>query len=121
MKGHEPLLDMRRRGWVPGCLWFVFDGDGWRHWPGSIGTQWKRFPTSAGTAEVLIEPEDCIARLDLRFAVGLRCFVMGPNSERVGQLFRALVDAGASRVLSSVNADGKAVDLRDSAGVMVGA
>lgn len=125
MRGHQPLVAMRQAGAVPRSVWFSFDGDWWRSWPAAIGTAWKRFPEGAGSAEVLIEPGDSIPRLDLRFAVGLRCWVQGNDAQRVHQLHQALQDAGADRVLSVVmqpDAKGveRTVEMLDTAGILVG-
>lgn len=126
MKGHEPLIELRRKGLAVQSVWFAFDGESWRYWPASLGVAWRQFPESTGTADVLIEPADVIHRLDLRFAVGLRCWVHGPDGERVRELHEALAKAKAKRVLSwSTKTDArgntKAVDFLDTAGLMVGA
>lgn len=98
MRGHVPVIAMRQAGAVPRSVWFAFDGDGWRWWPESIARD------GGVAAEVLVEPDDSPARLDLRFAVGLLCHVQGADERRVRQLHDALVEAGAARVVSTVMA-----------------
>lgn len=127
MRGHDPILAMRKAGAVPSAVWFDLDGDGdaWRLWPRSMGVTFRRFPEATVQAWVLIEPEDSIARLDLRYVVGLVCHVMGSDAQRVHRLHQALHDAGAVRVLSSVmrpdaRGDLRVVESLDSDGVLVG-
>lgn len=126
MKGHEPLIAMRRQGKVPQSVWFGFDGDGWKAWAGSIGLSWRQYPQGTVCAEVMVEPADVVERLDLRFVVGIRCWVQGDDADRVKRLHKACAEAGADRVLSIVlKRDPRGVDLvgemLDTAGHFVGA
>lgn len=103
MRGHEPLIAMRRAGVTPQSVWFDLDGgDAWKTWSAGMATRWKRFPDAVGNAEILVEAGDSIPRLDLRFVVGLQAWVGGSDERRVRQLHEACVEAGASRVLSTV-------------------
>jgi hypothetical protein len=117
MRGHEHILALRKAGAVPRSVWFAFDGDGWRWWPWSTGR------AGGVAAEVLIEPDDSPARLDLRFVVGLLCHVQGRDERRVHRLHSALSDAGAARVLSTVMVNDecgveRAASIVDTAGAL---
>lgn len=121
MKGHEPLIAMRREGRTVGAVWFAFDGESWRYWPAMLSVKWRRYPEAPSNAEVLIEPADTPARLDLRFVVGLRCWVQGDDAQRVRALHQACQQAGASRVLSAIFArdargNPKTVEMLDTEG-----
>lgn len=128
MKGHEPLIAMRRQGFVPSAVWLDLDPSNcWRTWPQFLGgIEWKRFPASTGAAHVQVEPGDSIPRLDLRFVVGLTCWVQGSDAHRVHLLHQACDDAGAKRVLSTVmvrdaRGNPRAVSMHDTAGLFEGA
>lgn len=127
MKGHEPLIAMRRQGFVPGSVWLDLDPSNyWRTWPQFLGVEWRKYPGSVGTAHVQVETGDSIPRLDLRFVVGLTCWVQGSDSYRVAQLHQACTDAGAKRVLSALMArddrgQPHCAALFDTAGVFGGA
>lgn len=95
MRGHEPLIAMRKAGKLPASVWFEVDsGEAWRNWPQYLGVNWARFPGKIGSADVLIEPDDSIPRLDLRFVVGMTVHVQGVDANRVGQLHYACREAG---------------------------
>lgn len=51
---------------------------------------------------VFVEPEDTIARLDLRFVVGCLVLVDGQDALRVRALLNAAKAAGAERVIAHV-------------------
>lgn len=103
MRGHEPLLAMRRKGLKPAGVWFALEADeGHRSWPQSLGIEWRRWPNSTGHATVQIDPADSIGLLDLRFVVGLTAWVQGEDRARVERLHQACQDFGAARVLSCV-------------------
>lgn len=96
MRGHEPLIALRRRGQAPASVWFnVGPADAmWRDWHvGSI----------SGAARIWVQPADSVPLLDLRFVVGLQCWVDGNDARRVLQLHEACVQAKASRVLTAVH------------------
>lgn len=100
MRGHEPLIAMRKRGATPQSVWFDLDGgDAWKTWPAAMATRWRNHPEAVGSAEIMVEAGDAIPRLDLRFVVGMQVRVMGADLKRVRQLARACADAGAKRVL----------------------
>lgn len=125
MRGHQPLVAMRKAGKLPASVWFEVDsGEAWRNWPQYLGINWARFPGKIGSADVLIEPDDSIPRLDLRFVVGMTVHAQGVDARRVHQLHDACVQAGAKRVLSSVMTPDERVNPRltaliDSAGEWV--
>ncbi len=127
MRGHEPLLAMRRSGAVPQSVWLDLDpSDAWRNWPQMLGVQWREHPNAVGSAHVQIDADDSIARLDLRFLVGLTVWGQGTDAHRVEMLHRACAEAGAKRVLSSVmqpdtRGQLRCVAMLDTAGVFQGA
>ncbi|MDL5036825.1 hypothetical protein QRD40_10750 [Comamonas sp. Y6] len=88
MRGHQPILDMRREGYVPNSAVFVSDTDcvleAWsaRNWHGVAN---NTHPT------VLIELTDALEQLDFRFAVGLHVSLMCQRGEeRAKRLFAAI-------------------------------
>lgn len=99
MRGHEPLLALRRRGFRPDAVWLW---DYPQPKPLSDGTRmdWWAF-RDIGSAEVTIEPTDHPARADLRFVVGLQVHVMLPDPDRMRAFVKACKDAGAARVFGS--------------------
>ena len=127
MRGHEPLLAMRRIGRVPGSVALsLYASTPWRTWAQSEPTEFRGFPDAQSTAHVLVEPDDPIGRLDLRFLVGLTAWVDGPDLMRVQQLHAACIEAGAKRVLSTVQQPDSRGTLRtvamfDTAGIFEGA
>lgn len=115
MRGHDSIIAMRRRRVSPTCVWFtVADAcDVWRDWP-----SW----TAHG--QVWVEPGDSVPLLDLRFVVGLECWVDGTDERRVLQLHEACVQAKASRVLTAIQGQDhrgrpSTVRMLDTAGVCV--
>ena len=93
MRGHEPLLAMRRSGHVPDWIYLDVDHDRLQSW-----RDWSEIDHR--TARVLIEPTD--RHFDFRFAVGLPCYVSGSVLSRVHAVRDALIEANASRVIASV-------------------
>lgn len=93
MRGHEPLIEMRKTGFVPDMVFIDIDTDAlesWRDWP----------EANNQNAHILIEPTD--RRFDFRCFVGLRCYVSGDvNKARVHAVRDALIEAGAERVIAS--------------------
>lgn len=92
MRGHEPLLDMRREGFAPTCGVYVDTSPANPFW----ACDWVKHDLPL--AFVDIAPEDNVAALDLRFAVGLYVTVAGEVLERVQEVAQALIDAGAATV-----------------------
>lgn len=93
MKGHEPLVEMRMNGYVPNCVWIDTDQDfleTWRTWPAM----------NNASANIQIEQGD--KRPDLRFVIGLPCYVQGSNSAAVFAVRDACIAAQASRVVAMV-------------------
>ncbi len=93
MRGHQPLIDMRRRGLKPLLVDVDLEPNGCDDWP-----NWCRTPI------VQIEPKDAIHRIDLRFLVGLNVVVTGLDSSRVRRAFDACRAAGAARVVAFAQA-----------------
>ncbi|MGU3629859.1 hypothetical protein [Comamonas sp. C24C] len=100
MRGHQPILDMRRCGYAPSSAVFVSDTEcpmeAWnaRNWHGLANDP---LPT------VLIEAADALEQLDFRFAVGLPVSLMClRGEERAKRLFAAIRRAGPSVLACSM-------------------
>lgn len=95
MRGHMPLIAMRRKGAMPDMVWVETDRDDavrqWHHWP----------VDTPHIAHIEIDRDDPVHRMDLRCLVGMRCTVVGQDSGRVQQVVRACIDAGAARVIAA--------------------
>jgi hypothetical protein len=103
MRNHEPIVALRRRGMKPAGVVAILTercpkGD-------SDHARWHR------EGNVFVEPEDVIAALDLRFLVGCVVFISGEDERRVRDLFAAVQDHGAKRVVANcgrvVNGNGR--------------
>lgn len=95
MRGHEPIIAMRQRGKKPALVFLDLLRDhapapAWRDWP----------DVSPAVPVVWVQDDDVPTRLDLRFLVGLNAVISGRDAERVAQLERAAIDAGALRVVA---------------------
>jgi len=95
MRGHEPIIALRQRGKKPAMVFLDLCRDFspapmWRDWP----------EVQPAIATVWVQDTDVPSRLDLRFLVGLNAVISGRDSERVEQLERAAIDAGATRVIA---------------------
>lgn len=99
MRGHEHIVELRRRGVVPigGVIVDASPLDASQQ-----ATDWGREWGKAGMsmAFVDIEPSETIDRLDLRFAIGLEVQVSGDDANRVREVAQAFVKAGARRVIA---------------------
>jgi len=84
MTGHEPILEMRRRGKAPVTVWLTDEPEAPR----------------TGTT-VYIAPHERPELLDLRFLVGLTVLVDGDTDARVDSLVAACVQARAKRVIGN--------------------
>lgn len=96
MRGHEPIVEMRRRGLTPESVLFTV-------WPqrSVLRLSWGTYewPAFTSQAQVDVHPNDPIGRIDLRFAVGLFCWVHGRDRVKVQSLAKRLAEAGAQRVM----------------------
>ena len=80
MKGHKPLVEMRLSGKAPKSIWVrVGPATPWH-------SAWHRFHESWNYAHVAIEPEDILADLDLRWAVGMWIMIEGEDHYRMTKL-----------------------------------
>lgn len=96
MRGHEAIIALRQRGKKPALVFLDLIRDHapdpmWRDWPG----------VQPAIATVWVQDSDVPARLDLRFVIGLPVVVKGRDPERVQQLERAAIEAGAARVVAA--------------------
>lgn len=88
MRGHLPLLAMRRRGLKPAFVTLSdIEPPAWPKW-----AELQPFP------DVCIEAADSPDLLDLRFVVGLPVVVSIDDETRMRRLVLAAEKAGASRV-----------------------
>lgn len=94
MRGHMPILAMRRAGLTPTMVTLS-------DYPTSAWS-WRDWPQDTAHAEVEIESTDSVARLDLRYLVGLTVIVDGHNANRVNAIADAAERAGAGRVIRVV-------------------
>jgi hypothetical protein len=94
MRGHEPVIALRRRGIAPRSVWLcevpVHSG---------LCGDWM---LDSPDAHVELLPSESAARLDLRFLVGLRVHIQTEAFTRLQALETAAVEAGALRVLGAV-------------------
>ena len=99
MKGHEPVLAMRRGGKRP--LHVTLSNVA-----AAASEHWSQHHELAPFPDVTVEPNDCPELLDLRFVVGLPVLVdIGPDVERMKRLVLACEQAGASRVYGFARID----------------
>lgn len=94
MKGHEDLIDLRRKGFRPIGGVMVDATPGGDRW----AQDWGRLGISMAFVDIALD--DPLHRLDLRFAKGLPVDVSGEDVCRVGEVAKAFVKAGASRVIA---------------------
>lgn len=85
MRGHEHIIALRKSGRKPE---WVFIND----WPCS--TDWAEF----GDFATVCTHRDAIARLDLRFVVGLKVNISADTEQRAKELFEAAKSFGAHLV-----------------------
>lgn len=99
MRGHEPLIEMRRAGVMPNSAMLCLDPV-----PRVFTTNWPldgAFGHCAAT--IAVDSDDVIRRLDLRFLVGLPLvWVRGHDRARVVELFEACIAAKPLRVIAMV-------------------
>lgn len=107
MRGHEPIVDMRRRGKKPAMVFidaFETASQCWREWPAR----------DLSMPQVEVPEDDALSGLDLRFVVGLRVMVTGHTARRVEAIRDLCIEAGASRVIAAV-VDDHAAHITDTA------
>jgi hypothetical protein len=103
MRGHEALIDMRKKGIRPRAADICLASDKQGFWQ-----DWERW---ASEACIEVETKDVIERLDLRCIVGMWVFAWGFEADRVKALHQACIDAGAEVVMSSVYRTNRAGEL----------
>ena len=75
MRGHEPIIAMRRCGVVPAAVW-LHDTPGRTDQP-------RKWTETGLQAQVEIDADENPRRLDLRFAVGLTLWVQSTDERRL--------------------------------------
>jgi hypothetical protein len=93
MIGHQPLIAMRRAGFVPRSVCINTR-------QAATARDWHRWTPEQ--ADIYLAPDEPLHRLDLRFVVGLNVDFIVDNDELAERLFDALVKAGAKRVIGAV-------------------
>lgn len=94
MRGHEAILQLRRRGFAPRLVSVETEGPAIRFD--------RFFPAiDDGYAMLQIEPHEPVHRVDLRCLLGLVVVVSGCNAERVAAVCAACTAAGAERVIGN--------------------
>lgn len=94
MRGHRPILDLRRRGLRPRLVSFTLDDTD------PIADDWHAF--GIPVAFVAVPRTDSIATLDLRFVVGMPVQIAGRDDARCQALHERCIDAGACRVATAI-------------------
>ena len=114
MRNHTQLIALRRNGLKPAGFVWVYTEACPRGM--SDAARWYR------DDNVFIEPEDNVARLDLRFLVDCDVMIDGRDAERVREVFDAAVRHKARRVIANcgrvVNGTGRLDFVLDSAEVL---
>jgi hypothetical protein len=94
MRGHEPILAMRRGGFAPAAIWL-------HDTPGSTD-QPREWPKTGASGHVEIDAGENPRRLDLRFATGLTLWVQSTDPERLQAITEQARLCGVSRVLGAL-------------------
>lgn len=119
MRGHEPILALRRRNWKLADEVNIELAP----WPKARG---NRFAIEAikhfRSERVFVEPADSIDRLDLCFVIGCDVAIHGSDAGRVERLYAALQRHKARRVIANcgrvVNGAGRLDFVLDTAEVL---
>lgn len=95
MRGHEPLIALRKRRLKPQCVWV------------EVGFQHSRSPLdwpaeTPGMATLSVDDADALSSLDLRCVTGLTTFVLGTEASRSARVRDICIAAGARRVVTIV-------------------
>lgn len=106
MTGHEPLLALRRKGYVPAAVW-VDDTDSALVWSAARDWHVQPNPYSGSLyAEIVLRADDMPETMDFRCLVGLRVFAGSARSEeRAARLFEAVKAANPAVVVSTLNGE----------------
>lgn len=94
MRGHQPLIAMRRRGLRPQAAWIDLVPSLTEH--SATWHQWSTAP------HIEVTDSESVRRLDLRCLVGMDVMVGGFDPHRVADMHCACVGSGARFVMSQV-------------------
>lgn len=109
MRGHEPIIAMRRRGLKPRTVFLDAFED--------LSKSWRLWPTVDPAApQVEVLPDEPLSSIDLRFVVGLRVVITGHCRRRVEALRALCVEAQAARVVAVVCEPGATAPIQLPAG-----
>ena len=122
MRGHEQLIAMRLKGFVPRYGVHIATDEREADWPSAWQHLCHQWGCAPETAEMHIGSTENANTLDLRALVGLDVTVRGIERKRVSEVFDAARLAGARRVLGNVltlvAGETRVVEVLDSEGLM---
>lgn len=98
MRGHEPILAMRRAGAAPISVWVNDQGEDYTP-ETSASRGWM---TRSARACVELLPSDNPRTLDLRFLVGMTVHLQSRSERRMQEFIDSAMACGAHRVIGSV-------------------
>lgn len=118
MRGHEPLIAMRKAGSLPSKTAFVTD------MPTRLGVMqaWERWEAQGQLERLLpsidIDPSDSPERMDWRCLTGLIVHVTGFDSNRLDAIVTAIEAVKPKRVIASLHdrKTAEAIHISDTAG-----
>mgnify|MGYP003387064382 CR=1 FL=1 len=96
MRGHLPLIAMRRKGFRPATAVLEFGPLSW------FSANWHRDAIVKSGAHIDIEDADNVQTLDFRFVIGMVVMISGEQRDRVVLAHQACRNAGAAKVISHV-------------------
>lgn len=103
MRGMEPLLEMRTKGYKPSGAVTVRLG--------SVNPTWHRWKETWGHPEIFIEPGDVLPALDLRPLVGLHVLLVdGDYSERFERVAERIKAASPASLIALFTKVGREVE-----------
>lgn len=116
MRGHEPLIALRRSGCTPPFGVSIETAEAPSAWP----ARWHAMGYEPSRAHVHIGPQERLHALDLRFVVGMDVYVDGTSARRVREVMVAVKAYQPARVVCVVfehrGDNCKTVEMIDSKG-----
>jgi hypothetical protein len=86
MRGYEAIIAMRQRRQAPAWVWVSENGDDWGKFNDAMPT-------------VIIEPNERVEQLDLRWSIGLNLSIAAIGEKRINQLKDAFLKASPKRMI----------------------
>lgn len=101
MTGHEPLLQMRRAGRKPACVWVLDDDSAETR---TLASDWQTFPNAFSQkyhAHIRLNADDVPEAMDFRCLVGLQVHLSSSRGKaRARRIFDAIAAASPDMVLA---------------------